>query len=419
MLVGRGAETAAISRLLTGARDGHSGVLVIRGEAGVGKSALLDYAAENAEDFTVLRGLGVDGESELAYAALHQILRAAIDRIDRLPDPQAGALKAAFALSSETVDERFRVSLGVLGLLSEVAEETPVLCLVDDAQWLDQASSDALLFAARRLEAEAVVVLFAARDDDHRRFVARGLSELRLSGLTPADSRQLLSEQLGSVVGSGVVEWLLTNANGNPLALMELPGTMTADQLVGQASMTGRLPPATSVEQVYLERVESLPRATQTLLVVAACEETGARATVERAARELGLDMGDLTAAESAGLLRVDAEQLLFRHPLVRTAIYRAARFTERESAHRTLAVASVAEGNADRAAWHLAAATVGTDEGVARELEGTAERARLRSGHAAAASALERAAALSPDPDSRGRRLVAGGGRRLGSRTA
>jgi DNA-binding CsgD family transcriptional regulator len=411
MLVGRGTETAVIGGLLDGARDGRSGVLVVRGEAGVGKSALLEHAAASADGFTVLRGLGVDGESELAYAALHQILRPVFDRIEQLPEPQAAALNSAFALSSETVDERFRVSLGVLGLLSEVAEDAPVLCIVDDAQWLDQASADALMFACRRLEAEPVAVLFGARDDDERPFVAHGIEELRLSGLAPSDSRQLLAERLGATAGAGVVEWLLENANGNPLALMELPGNLTAHQLTGQTPMAGQLPPATSVEHVYLERVGGLTDSCQNLLVLAACEETGTRATVERAARELGLDMSDLASAEAAGLLQIDAEQIRFRHPLVRTAIYRAAGFTQREAAHRTLAVASAEERNADRAAWHRAAATVGTDEEVAQELEETAERARLRSGHTAAASALERAAALSADSESRGRRRVAAAG--------
>jgi DNA-binding CsgD family transcriptional regulator len=208
-------------------------------------------------------------------------------------------------------------------------------------------------------------------------------------------------------VSTGVFDWLIENANGIPLALVELPATLSAHELAGQAPLVGKLAPATSVEQVYLERVQAMSPPTRSLLVLAAAEETGERATVERAARELGLDIADLTPAESAGLLRVDAEQIVFRHPLVRSAIYRDAAFTERERAHRTLATASAGEGNADRAAWHRAAATVGTDDEVARELEGTAERARLRSGHAAAASALERAAELSSETESKARRLV------------
>jgi DNA-binding CsgD family transcriptional regulator len=407
VLVGRAAEIAALEQLLAEARDGRSGVLVVRGEAGAGKSALLEHAADAATDFRVLRGFGVEGESELAYAALHQILRPVFDRIDHLPDPQATSLRAAFALSSETVDERFRVSLGVLGLLSEVAEERPLLCLVDDAQWVDQASADALLFVARRLQAEQLVLVFAARDDENRPFVARGLAELRVPPLGPADARALLSSSLGPAVAAGVFDWLVENAGGNPLALMELPATLTARELAGEDPLAGRLAPATSVEQAYLERVQALPPSARTLLVLAAAEGTGTRATVERACTELRLNVGELTAAESAGLVRVGAEQVVFRHPLVRSAVYRGATFTEREQAHRLLAVAAEAEGSADRAAWHRAAATVGTDDDVARELETTAERAQLRSGHAAAAAALERAGELSADSESKARRFV------------
>jgi DNA-binding CsgD family transcriptional regulator len=411
MLVGRETETAAVSRVLAGAREGRSGVLVLRGEAGIGKTAVLEHALELADGMTILRGVGIESETELAYAALHQILRPVLDRIERLPEPQAAALRAAFALSEETVDERFRVSLGVLGLLAEVAEERPLLVLVDDAQWLDQASADALVFAARRLEAEALALVFAARDADDHPFVARGFPELRLSPLSSLDSRSLLTERLASAVAAGALDWLVESASGNPLALLELPATLSTRQLAGQDPLAGKLAPATSVEQVYLERVAALPPATRSLLVLAAAEENGARATVERAASELGLDIADLAPAESAGLLRVDSGQVVFRHPLVRTAIYRGAAFTDREHAHRTLANASAAEGSPDRAAWHRAAATVGTDDEVALELESTAERARLRSGHAAAASALERAAELSGDTESKARRLVAAAG--------
>jgi DNA-binding CsgD family transcriptional regulator len=409
MLVGRSNEQAAIDRLLTAAREGHSGALVLRGEAGIGKSALLEHARERAGGFTVLRGVGIESESELVYAALHQILRPVLNRIDQLPDPQAASLRAAFALSDETVDDRFRVSLGALTILAEAAEERPVLCLVDDAQWLDQGSAAALVFAARRLKAESLVMLFAARDDETRPFVAPDLPELRLSSLSSLDSRLLLSDRLGPTVPAGVVEWLAESANGNALALVELPATLTDRQLAGQDPVSGTLPPATSVEHIYLEKVNALSEPVRRLLVLAAAEETGARATVERAAAELGLDIGELTAAEVAGLLRVDAEQIVFRHPLVRSAIYRGAGFIDRERAHRTLAVVSAAEGSADRAAWHRAAATVGTDDEVARELEETADRARLRSGHAAAAAALDRAAELSGDTDSKARRLVTG----------
>jgi tetratricopeptide (TPR) repeat protein len=408
VLVGRTTETAAIDRMLANARECQSGVLVLRGEAGIGKSALLEYARESATGFNILRGTGIESESELAYAALHQILRPVFDRIEQLPEPQAVALRAAFALSAETVEERFRVSLGVLGLLAEVAEEGPLLCLVDDAQWVDRASADALVFVARRLTAEPLVLLFSASDEEQRPFGAPGLPELRPSALSPAESRSLLRQQLGSDVASLALDWLIENASGNPLALVELPKSLKSDQLSGQESMVGRLPPATSVEHVYLERLDTLTASARTLLLLAAAEELGVRTTIQLAAAHLGLEIAELAAAESAGLVTVDAERVSFRHPLVRSAIYRGATFTEREVAHRTLAIASAAEGNPDRAAWHRAAATVGTDEDLAEELESTAERARLRSGHAAASAALERAAELSADGESAARRLVA-----------
>jgi ATP/maltotriose-dependent transcriptional regulator MalT len=410
-LVGRAAEIAQVEALLSAARDGHSGVLVLRGEAGVGKSALLADAAERAADFTVLRGVGIESESELAYAALHQILRPVLDRIDELPDPQAAALRAAFALTTETVDEKFRVSLGVLGLLSEVAEERPLLVLVDDAQWLDGASVDALVFAARRLDAESLVLLFATREDEASVLVAPGLPELRLRPLGSADARTLLAERLATAVAEGALDWLVESSRGNPLALLELPATLNQRQLSGQEPLTGLLPAATSVERAYVARIHDLPAETQALLVVAAAEDSGHRSTVERAATALGMQMADLAPAEMAGLLRVDQESMVFRHPLVRTAIYRDAPFTERERAHRSLAGAAAREGSPDRAAWHRAAATVGQDEEVAAELEITAERARVRSGHAAASAALERASELSADRVAGARRLVAAAG--------
>ena len=410
-LVGRATEIARTESLLAAAREGRSGVLVLRGEAGVGKSALLADAADRAPDFTVLRGVGIESESELAYAALHQILRPVLDRIDNLPEPQAAALRAAFALTSETVDEKFRVSLGVLGLLSEVAESSPLLVLIDDAQWLDRASVDALVFVARRLQAESLVLLFATRDDEVSVLMAPGMPELRLNPLGVTDARTLLADRLATAVADGAMDWLVESSRGNPLALLELPATLNGRQLAGQEPLTGMLPAATSVERAYLARIQELPPETQALLVVAAAEDSGDRSTVERAATTLGMQIADLAPAESAGLLRVDRESVVFRHPLVRTAIYRDAPFTERERAHRSLADASAREGSPDRAAWHRAAATVGQDEEVAAELEITAERARARSGHAAASAALERASELSADPAQGARRLVAAAG--------
>jgi DNA-binding CsgD family transcriptional regulator len=407
MLVGRSAETAAIDHLLAAAREGRSGVLVVRGEAGIGKSSLLEHALTHADGFMVLRGVGIESEAELPYAALHQIVRPVLDRIDRLPEPQAASLRAAFALSSETVDDRFRVSLGALSLLAEVAEETPLLCIVDDAQWLDQPSADALVFVARRLQAESLVLLFAARDDDTRPFTARGLPEIRLAPLAPPDARTLLGDQIGADVAPDAVEWLLERAGGNPLALEELPRSLSADQLAGRETLVRALPPTTSVEEAYLERIRQLSASAQRWLVLVAAEETGERATITRAAEDLSLDPADLGAIEAEGLVTVTPDRIDFRHPLVRSAVYRGAGFAARELAHRALAAALSGQADADRRAWHRAAAAFGTDDEVAAELEATAGRAQLRAGHGAAAAALERAAELSGDEDERGRRLV------------
>jgi len=404
MFVGRAPETRVIGELLARARAGEGGAVLVRGEAGVGKSALLVRAAEQARAFTVLRCAGVEVESELPYAGLHQLLLPVLGRLDVLPSPQAVALRGAFALTGETVDERFHVSLGVLGLLSESTSNGPLLCLVDDAQWLDQPSAEALLFAARRLEAESIAMVFAAREP----FAARGVADIRLQSLTPNDSRVLLRERLGTGVADSVIEWLVTSAAGNPLALVELPRSLSERQLAGRDSLSGVVPGMTTIQRLYLDRAAVLSPEGRNLLLLAAAEDTGARATIERAANELGLDGAVLAEAEAAELIRVDAGQVVFLHPLVRAAVYRNAPYTHRERAHRVLAIASDAEGSADRAAWHRAAATVGTSEDTARDLEATAGRARMRSGHGAAASALDRAAELTPDPGAKGRRLVA-----------
>jgi predicted ATPase len=322
VLIGRDAETAMIDGLIDGAREGRSGVLLLRGDVGVGKSALLEYAIERARGFSILRGAGVETESELAYAALHQILRPVFDRIDQLPGPQAAALRAAFALSADAVHERFHVSLGVLGLVSEAAEAGPLLCLIDDAQWLDQASTDALRFAARRLVAEQVVMLFAARNDPIHPFVAPGIPGLEIRALASHDARALLTSTLRGDVAPDVVDWLLESANGVPLALIELPLALTAAQRAGREALGDGLTRATSVEQSYLERVRRLPAPVRTLLLIAAAEETGDRHTIGAAATALGLDTDMLVLAEEQGLIRVDGGRVELRHPLVRSAIY-------------------------------------------------------------------------------------------------
>ena len=406
-MIGREAETALLERVIEEARDGRSGVLVVRGEPGVGKSVLLEHAVARAEGMRILKAVGIESEAELAYAGLHQIFRPVLDRIERLPQPQAAALRSAFALSDETVDERFRVLLGVLGLFAEVADEGPVVCLVDDAQWLDQASAEALVFAARRFVAEPIALLFAARGTPEPAFAAPGLPELRLSALSPTEARVLVTQRLGMHVSSNAVEWVLAGANGNPLALLELPAALTPAQLAGREPLAGRVPPPTSVEQAYLERLGRLPDDARAILLIAAAEDTGDRATVARAAAGLGLDADALAPAEAEGLVHVRGDRIDFRHPLVRSAVYRGAGFAERESAHRALAAIFTSARDVDRRAWHRAAATVGVDADVAAELEQSAARARARGGHAAASAALERAATLTPDGPDRGRRFV------------
>jgi DNA-binding CsgD family transcriptional regulator len=408
MLLGRGPETSDIDQLLEAASRGRSGVLVVRGEAGIGKSTLLEHARSQARDMRVLRAVGIESESELPFAALHQLLHPVLDRTDRLPAPQAAALRGAFALSDERVEERFRVSLGVLSLLTTVAEERPLLCLVDDAQWMDQASADALLFAARRLVADPLALVFAARDEENRAPVLPGLPAVQLSPLDAGQARELALKYLGPHASAEAVEWVVDNANGNPLALVELPAALSGDQVAGRRSLLATLPPTTSVEKTYLQRIGDLPAETRDLLLLAATEETGDRSTIIRAAAHLGLDENALALAESRGLVRVGTSQIEFRHPLVRSAIYRSAAYTERERAHRALAAILSDPVDKDRRAWHRASATIGTDAETASELEETAERVRVRGGLMAASAALEKAAALSGEPDLRARRLSA-----------
>jgi DNA-binding NarL/FixJ family response regulator len=407
-LVGRAGETASIDQLLADARSGRGSALVVRGAAGIGKSALLAYARSVAEGFLVLHADGIESEAELPFAGLHQLLHPLIAGIDALPAPQSAALRAAFALSDETVAEPFRIALGVLGLLAGAAEQRPVLCVVDDAQWLDEASSTALRFVARRLEAEPLAVLFAARDDDAAPFAAPTVPDLRPAELSEAEARTLTAARMGPSAASGAIEWVLANANGNPLALVELPQTLTADQISGRLPLSESLPPATSVERSFLNRVRRLPAGVQQMLVLAASEPTGDRATIARAAGTLGFSTADLALAETDGLVTVEVDRVHFRHPLMRSAVYRAATFGDRERAHSALAQALEGVGDGDRRAWHRAAATSGPDDDVADELEATAERARLRGGFAGAASAWERAARLSTARQECSRRLVA-----------
>ncbi|GIH92925.1 AAA family ATPase [Planobispora siamensis] len=396
MLRGRAGEQAEIDRLLAAARAGTSGVLVVRGQAGIGKSALLDYAHERAEGFRVLRGTGVEPEAELPFAALHLLLRSGLDRIDALPPAQAAALRGALGLGAAAPENRFLVGLATLSMLAELAGDGSLLCLVDDAQWLDRASLDTLLFAARRLEAEGVVLIFAAREG----LPAAGLPELHLHGLDRTAAAGLLSPDMSPDVRERIIE----EAQGNPLALIELPAALTAGQRAGRLNPVEVIPVTGRVQEAFEARIRSLPEPAQEALLVLAADGRGTLGGLVRA----GVSPADLEPAERARLITVDDAGAAFRHPLIRAAAYRNAPLARRLAAHRALARALDGEEDADRRAWHLAAATAAPDEEVAAELERAAERARTRTGHAAVAAAYERAAELTPDPARRSARLAA-----------
>ena len=408
VLFGREAELAAVDGLIARARSSRSGTLVVRGEPGVGKSALLGHAVEQATGMRVLRARGIESESELAFAGLHQLVHPVLDRVGDLVEPQATALAGALGLSRAFVEDRFLIGVAVLGLFADAAEEMPLVCVVDDAQWLDRPSADALTFAARRLEAERVVLLFAARDGEVRRFDSEGLAELTLELLGAEAAGALVAHRVTSALSPEVRDRLVENAGGNPLALIELVGLLSAEQLAGRTALPDPLPQSTEIERIYLERARRLPPAAQRLLLLVAADDTRGLATVSRAATTLGIESDALEAAEVAGLVRAFDGSIEFRHTLVRSTLYGDATFGQRQAAHRALAEVFDREQDVDRRAWHRAAASLGEDDAVADDLEQTARRARTRSGFAAAGRALERAAELSGDDEARGRRLVA-----------
>ena len=407
MLYGRERERARVEDLVASARNGQSGALVLRGEAGIGKSEVLTYAAGLGTGLLVLHGTGIETESELPFAGVHRLLRPLTDLVERLPSPQRAALRSAFGAGPAVTTDRWLLSLAVLNLLAEAATDAPVLCIVDDAQWLDSSSTDALTFVARRLHAEGIALLFAARDDPLRPFDAPGLPELHLAGLDDAAADALLADRFDGVVATSVRDRMMSGTLGNPLALAELARSLTRNQLSGADPLPERLPVGGDVEQLFGDRVRHLPADTQTLLLVAAANDSDALDTVMRAARELGVQPDALDEAERAGLVTVDDGTLTFRHPLVRSAIYRGATSSARRAAERALADVLDGEADADRRAWHRANAATGPDAAVADELTRVAERASDRGGHCAASAAGHRAAELTPDPDERAVRLV------------
>ena len=392
-LHGRTAELAALDDLLDQARQGTSGALVLRGDPGIGKTALLAEAVQHADGFRVIRAAGVEEESELPYAGLHLLLRSALDRVGSLPDVQAEALRGALGLAKAGPPDRFLVGLAVLSLLAEIAADQPLLCVVDDAHWLDRASADALTFAARRLDSESIAVLFGARPGA---FAAAGLPELVVTGL----SVQAATELLGASLPPQQRYRVLAEAGGNPLALLELP------RVVRDSTVDGPLPLTDRLRNSFAGQLAGLPEPTRVVLLVAAVEGTGDLTTVLGTAARFGAALADLDVARAAGLIEVNSGALSFRHSLIRSAVQEAAPLALRRSVHEALADALRVPDQADRRAWHLAAAAAGPDEEIAGELERTADGARERSGDAGALAWYERAAELSTDTDAKARRL-------------
>ena len=387
-------------------RAGQSRVVVLRGEAGVGKTALLDYLLESATGCRIARAAGVESEMELPFAGLHQLCAPMLEHLDRLPGPQGDALGAAFGLREGDAPDRFLVGLATLTLLAEVAEHQPLVCIVDDAQWLDHASAQILGFVARRLLAEQIALVGAARTgagDD----VLAGLPELPIRGLGDRDARALLLDNLYGPLDAAVCNQIIGESRGNPLALLELPRTWNMPALAGGFGLPGSQPVAGKIEQSYVRRLGLLPADTQLLVLAAAAEPVGDPVPVWRAAERLGVGVEAAAPAEAAGLVEFGG-RVRFRHPLVRSAVYRSASPEARHRVHGALAEATDPDLEPDRRAWHRAHATPALDEDVAAELERSAGRAQARGGLAAAAAFLQRAAVLTPEPASRARRALA-----------
>ena len=403
-LRGRSRELSVLGKFMDVVRSSGSRVLVVRGEPGVGKTALLDYLARRASGCRVARATGVQPEMELAFAGLHQLCAPMLDHAERLPAPQREALRTAFGISAGRAPDRFLVGLAVLGLLSEAAAERPLLCVVDDAQWLDRASAQALGFVARRLAAEPVGLVFAAHDPGDE---LAGLPELAVAGLLEGDARALLDSVTPGRLDERVRDRIVAETRGNPLALLELPGGLSAAELAGGFGLPDAPPLASRIERSFLRRLQSLPVKTQRLLLAAAAEPTGDVMLLWRAAERLGVGADAAAPAEAAGLIELGA-RVRFRHPLLRAAVYRAAALPDRREVHRALAEVTDPGADPDRRAWHRAHAATGPDEAVASELERSAARAQGRGGVAAAAAFLQRSAELTPDPARRGARALA-----------
>jgi DNA-binding CsgD family transcriptional regulator len=405
-LTNRLVERGVLDQLVDAVRAGESRNLVLRGDPGVGKSVLLDYLAgrASASECRVARAVGVQTEMELAFAGLHQLCAPMLSRAERLPEPQHDALRTAFGIAAGPPPDRFLVGLAVLGLLFEVARERPLICVIDDEQWLDQASVQALGFAARRLAVDPVGLVFAVRDPGPE---LTGLPELEVAGLRDHDARALLASALAGPLDERVADLIVAETRGNPLALLELPRGLSPAELAGGFGLPAATPLAGRIEDSFARQLDALPDQARRLLQLAAADPSGDRSLVWRAAGRLGIPVSAGAAAVEAGLVEFGV-RVLFRHPLARSAAYRSAATANRQQIHAALAEVTDPRTDPDRRAWHLAAATAGPDEEVALELEQSAGRAQARGGIAAAAAFLQRAVALTVDPARRARRALA-----------
>jgi hypothetical protein len=407
-LRGRRSECEALDRLVVRAQAGESQVLVVRGEAGVGKTALLDYLLESASGCRIARSAGVESEMELAFAGLHQLCAPFLGRVGGLPAPQRDALGTAFGLSDGDAPDRFLVGLAVLSLLADVAEEKPLICVVDDAQWLDRVSAQTLAFVARRLLAERVAVVFAVREPSEEHELD-GLGEIVVRGLSDSDARELLDSVIVGPVDERVRDRIVAETRGNPLALLELPQGLTPAELAGGFGLPDARSLTSRIEDRFIQRLEPLSIETRRVLLTAAAEPLGDVNLLWRAVERLGIGADEVAKAEATGLIEIDT-RARFRHPLVRSAAYRSASPADRQRVHRALAEVTDPDLDPDRLAWHRAHAAAGPDEEVAAQLERSAGRAQTRGGVAAAAAFLERAAVLTPDPTRRASRALAAG---------
>src|SRR5216683_434701 len=397
-------ERGVLDRFVAGVRAGEGRALVVRGEPGVGKTVLLDYLAGRASGCRIARAVGVQSEMELAFAGLHQLCAPMLSRAERLPVPQREALRTAFGIAAGPPPDRFLVGLAVLSLLSGAAGERPLVCLVDDEQWLDRASAQALGFAARRLAADPVGLVFAAREPGPE---LTGLPELEVRGLRDDDARALLASALAGPLDARVRDLIIAETRGNPLAMLELPRGLTPAELAGGFGLPGAVPLAGRIEDSFVRQLEALPDQTRRLLLLAAADPSGDASLVWRAAERLGIPVQAAAPAKEAGLVEFGG-RVRFRHPLVRSAAYRSSSFSDRQQMHAVLAEVTDPQSDPDRRAWHRAQAAAGPDEEVAAELERSAGRAQARGGLAAAAAFLERSVLLTADPARHAERALA-----------